>query len=75
MKTLPFRSVTVCFGAIADLNRRSSAAKNAAVFPYGLIPWPKYFCPKTSGRSQQGIAQLTADRRRVDGHVSTIARP
>lgn len=40
----------VRFGSTADVHSRALAAKMAAVFPNGLIPWPEHFFPKTFGR-------------------------
>lgn len=49
-ETLEISKGSVCFGSIADVHSRASAAKMAAVFSDGLLPWPKHFSPKTFGR-------------------------
>lgn len=41
---------TVRFGSKTNVHGRGSATKLAAVFPDGLMPWPKHFSPKTFGR-------------------------
>lgn len=51
MKVPELNNGYVRFGSIAEVHGHSSAAKMTSVFPYGLMPWPKHFYPKTFGRS------------------------
>lgn len=52
-----------------------TAAKMAAVFPKGKMPWHKHFSLKNFGRLKLLISRPIANRQKAGDHVLVIARP
>ena len=65
----------VRFGSIADVHSHNTGIKMAALFAAGLMPWPKHFSLKTSGRLQQLIFPITVDPPKAGGRASMTGQP